>query len=322
MNVNVNERCIQNLDSPPAAARGGVLTIGNFDGVHLGHQEILGMARRLADRDGCKVVAMTFDPPPEQVLGLAPSPQTITSTPVKCRLLLETGADWVAVVPTTADMLALSPEEFVARMVVERFAPRHIVEGEDFAFGKGRRGRVETLRAAGDRLNFQTHVAPAVMLDFQEGRSRVSSTVIRQLILLGRVDEAAWCLGRPFALHGDVVVGQGQGRLLEFPTANLSGSRQICPADGVYAGLAEIDGKRFAAAISIGNKPTLGPTEERYIEAFLIDAEGDFYGCAMSLSFLRRLRGQEKFENTEALKAHIAADVEHVRQFVSRSRLS
>ena len=147
---------------------------------------------------------------------------------------------------------------------------------------------------------------------------RISSTMIRRLVDEGRVEEAGRCLGRDFALFGRIEPGEGKGRLLDFPTANIDPGEQVCPADGVYAGVAEIGGRRFMAAVSIGNKPTLGPAPRRYVEAFLLDARDDYYDKEMALSFRRRLREQRRFSGMEELKARIAKDVENVRRIVGQ----
>lgn len=210
-------------------------------------------------------------------------------------------------------LLGLSPEEFIEQVIVKTFDPRHIVEGRNFFFGLARSGNVSTLQRSGERNGFSVEVVEPQRLDLPEGSVRVSSTLIRRLVGEGRIEDAARCLGRGFALFGDVVTGQGRGRVLEFPTANLDCGDQIVPADGVYAGRACVTGTEFPAAVSIGEKPTLGP-EERTIEVNLIGAEGSFYGRRIAVRLVKRLRDQEKFENIEALKAQIAKDVEHVRE--------
>ncbi len=310
----MTDRCIQGLGSLPAGARGGVLTIGNFDGVHLGHQRILRTARTIADQAGLAVVAMTFDPPPDLVIRPNDRPQRITPHWRRCELLIAAGADWVITVAPTPAMLALEPDEFVRQVVVERLAPRHIVEGHDFHFGRGRSGDVSTLRRWGERSGFSVDVVEPVMMDLADGASRISSSLIRRLVAVGNVADAARCLGREFALYAQVIPGQGHGRLLEFPTANIAPAEQVIPADGVYGGWAKIDGRRHIAAVSIGHKPTLGPVAERAVEAFLIDAEGDCYGMDMELGFVARLRDQQRFADIAALQAQIAKDVSNVRQ--------
>ncbi len=310
----MQNRLIQGLESVGRSLRGCVLTIGNFDGVHLGHRRILRTARPLADEAGLPVAALTFDPPPDLVLRPDDVPERITPHAEKCRLLLDAGADYVVTAGADKQLLSMSSAEFVERVIVGRFAPRHVVEGHNFFFGLGRSGNVETLAAAGKAAGFILHVVEPVMQDLPEGPVRVSSTLIRRLVLEGGIAHANRCLGRDFSLYGRVSAGEGRGRVLEFPTANISVTEQVCPADGVYAGLAEIAGERFAAAISIGEKSTFGPGGERAVEAFLLNAGGDYYDEYMVLSFIRRLRGQRRFDTAGQLRAQIAKDVERVRE--------
>jgi riboflavin kinase/FMN adenylyltransferase len=298
----------------PEKARRCALTIGDFDGVHLGHQKILAETRRLADAENIPAVAITFDIPPERILHPKAPLDRLTPYDVKCDLLRRCGMDFVVAMHDDRRLMALSPRQFVEDILVRRFAPRHVVEGGDFSFGKGRAGTVATLDEEGRRLGFATHVVEPFTLELPEGSRRVSSTLVREFIRNGRVEDAARCLGRTYSLYGSVVAGEGRGRLLEFPTANLGEGDQIVPADGVYAGRAAFGDKTFVAAISIGNKPTLGPAEKCFIEAFLIDTEGDFYHREMRLDFLERLRPQQKFADAKELQAQIAKDVQRVRE--------
>jgi riboflavin kinase/FMN adenylyltransferase len=194
-------------------------------------------------------------------------------------------------------------------VIEEHFAPRGMVEGPDFHFGRGRGGSVDTLR----RRGFEVRVVDSVAVDLPDGRQIVSSTLIRRLLLAGRIEDAARCLDRLYVLQGRVIGGRRVGRVLEFPTANLDPLEQVVPADGVYAGWAAVGTELYAAAISIGDKPTFNGEGGRAVEAFLIGASGDYYGCEMTLSFARRLRDQERFPGVDALKAQIARDVENVR---------
>lgn len=316
--MNMNERCLQGLDNLPPQIRGCVLTIGNFDGVHLGHQRLIHTARALAEAEGAAVVAMTFDPPPDRVIRPIDVPERITPPDVRCQLLLEAGCDYVITVKATPALFAMSADDFIKDVIVGKFAPRHMVEGENFFFGRGRTGNVKILSKEGLKYNFTVQVADAVMLEIDGNPTVVSSTLIRNLILAGKISDANRAMGRHFTLYGPVIGGQKQGRMLEFPTANIDRGDQVSPADGVYAGRAELDGEKYVAAISIGNKPTLGPTE-RVIEAFLLGAEGDFYGMKMALSFIDRLRGQQRLDSIDALKAQIEKDVRRVREIVKNA---
>jgi len=306
---------IEGIENAGPQVRGAMLTIGNFDGVHLGHQLILRTARELADRGGLKVVAMTFQPPPDLVLRPQDPPQRISPLDVRCSLLGRAGADAVIVARSTAELLSLEAEEFIDQ-VIGPLAPRAMVEGHDFCFGRARRGTLETLQSAGKSRDFTVHVVEPVEIDLPSGRHRVSSTLVRGLVISGLVDQAGRCLGRPFALYGRVIPGAGQGKFIEFPTANIDPGEQVCPADGVYAGWAELGRNRFPAAISVGHKPTLGPSKDKCVEAFLLGASGDYYAKPMTLAFLQMLRSQQRFDDLDTLRVQIKTDVEAVRRIV------
>jgi riboflavin kinase/FMN adenylyltransferase len=260
---------------------------------------------------------MTFEPPPEQVLRPDSVAKRITPVDEKVRLLVAAGCDRVVVVGADREFLATEPDEFIRGVIVRQFAPAHVVEGENFMFGRSRAGNVETLREASARSAFEMHVVAPLKIDLGEaGPRRVSSTLIRSLIESGLVDQASRCLGRDYAMFGKVVRGTGRGReLLGFPTINLDTGRQVIPADGVYAGRATVAGETFAAAVSVGDNPTLGGGG-RSVEAFLLDVDRDFRGCDVAMSFVRRIGPQEKFDSPEALKQQIARDVEHVREII------
>lgn len=317
----MNDRLLHGLDSSPPAARGGVLTIGNFDGVHLGHRRILSTARTLADAQKLPVIALTFEPPPDRVVRPGDVPKRLTPPEEKGRLLLEAGADWVVFARSDRALFEMSAQEFIRDVLVAKFAPRHLVEGPNFLFGRGRAGTIDTLRSAGETAGFLVHVADPVLRDLPEGAQRISSTLIRHLVSSGRIEDARACLGQPFALYGRVIAGEGRGRLLDFPTSNIVGGEQVCPSDGIYAAAASVAGRDFASAVSIGNKPTFGPSE-RAIEAHLIGASGDFYHEHLTLRFLRRLRDQVRFDGPEQLKRQIAKDVQNAQEIYKQWRAS
>ena len=311
----MNPRCITGLDNVPHDARGCVLTLGNFDGVHLGHQSILASSRALADAEGLPVAAMTFDPPPDLVLRPEDPPRRITLPDRKAVLLCEYGADYAVTARADMAMLGLSPGDFIREIVVEHFAPKHIVEGNNFFYGRRRAGDVQTLRESGVECGFTVHLAESVVADFGDGPVLLSSTLIREMLLHGRVEQAARALGRRFEICGTVVQGMRRGREMNYPTANIDPGQQITPGDGVYAGSALVDGSEYLAAISIGDQPTFEGSG-RTIEAFLLDVEGCFYGKVMTLGFTARLRDQIKFESAAALTEQMRKDVERVREIV------
>ena len=303
------QRVIQGLSDLPDEVLGGVLTIGNFDGVHCGHRALLTQARELAAPEGLPVVALTFDPPPDLVIRPDDDPQRITPLAMKTGRLIQAGADAVVVATPDKAFLSQSPATFVER-VIGCFSPKHMVEGPNFHFGKARKGDVAMLAKLGKRAGFDVTVVEPVKVDLPGGEQHVSSTLIRGFVLAGNVVDAATCLGQPFALVGGVVTGKGIGRTLGFPTINIDPKGQVLPADGVYAGWADVDGERHPAAIVVTDGPTLG---RRIAEAHLLDVSGDFYGRAVVLNFIQHVRGIERFDSTEALKAQIAKDVESVR---------
>ena len=312
----MNDRILQ-LESFPADVRNCVLTIGNFDGVHVGHQRIIEIARPLAANNG-PVVALTFNPPPDLVLRPADAPLRLTPHEVKCRLLIEAGCDYVVTEAASQEILSLTPDEFAERIIVSAFGPRHMVEGPNFFFGKKRAGNVETLREIGQRNGFEVHVADPIRMELSDDETLVSSTRIRGLVGRGQVAEATRCMGRPFTLYGKVIRGRGLGRKLEYPTANIQPTGQVIPADGVYAGYAEIAGKRRTAAISVGTAPTFNSETEgqRLVEAHLLSTAEDLYGQSIAVAFVERLREQRRYDNPEALKTQMARDVEQVRMIV------
>lgn len=308
----MSDRYIQSLEAVPREARRCVLTIGNFDGVHVGHQRIVDAARSQAERRRCAVTAMTFEPPPEMVLHPSAVPMRILPPAERYRRLRQAGVDWVVALPTDRALLEMPAREFIDRIIVGTFAPCCIVEGENFFFGRGRQGTIDVLRTASTAGDFDVQAVAPLMTEIDGVRQQISSTLIRKLVSAGRVADAENCLGRPFTLYGRVMSGHGRGRMMDYPTANLDPGQQIVPADGIYAGRAEIRGASYPAAISVGSPPTFDSAPWS-IEAFLLNAEGDFYDETMALSFVTRLRDQERFADVSALKARIAQDVQRVR---------
>ena len=300
----------------PEDLRGVAASIGNFDGVHRGHQRLLRRARQLADRG--PVVVITFDPPPMAILRPEHAPRRLTPLPEKLRLLEQAGVDAAVVLQTDWQLLRMPPAEFLDHLIVPFLSPRWIVEGPSFAFGQGRSGTMATLRALSPRYGYEACEEPAETLDLGDrgGIATVSSTLIRQLLSDGRATAASLALGRPYALLGRVVPGRGEGARIGFPTINLGYCDQHLPADGVYAGRAELDGHWYRAGISIGCRPTFGG-QERVVEAFLLDADSDFYDRMVRLEVVDWLRPQKRLASPAELAAQIEADVEHVRRGVT-----
>ncbi len=298
--------------SPPLA--GCVLTIGNFDGVHRAHQQLLAQSGMYAAHTGGRVAVLTFEPHPLTVVAPHKAPARLSTQRQKVELLGRYGADVVVVARSEPSLLGLEAEEFIQRIIVDRFHPTHIVEGASFGFGRGRRGTTDMLAAAGHDAGFQVHVVDPVRLEIEPGEAvMVSSSLVRSLLSVGKVRRAALCLGRPYALDGRVVHGRHRGRTLGFPTANVETTGQMTPADGVYAGVAFAAGVTRACAISIGTAPTFGEEGQR-IEAHLLDFDGDIYDADVTLEFVDRLRDNRPFTGPDALIEQLNIDVARVRQ--------
>lgn len=309
-----------------AMATRTALTLGNFDGPHVGHTAIVKEARRLANEhaDDTRVVAITFDPPPLSVLRPGQEPPQLVHVDERVRRLREAGADDVEVITPTHELLQQTAEEFVEHLV-ERHHPVAVVEGPDFRFGRGRQGDMAFLESLGERHGFATLTVPrveAMLSDLQV--VPVSSSLIRWLVGRGRVADAATCLGRPFSLTAPVVQGEQRGRRIGIPTANLDQQALkpfIIPADGVYAGYATLDNDEaaprkdatdasavFAAAISIGTKPTFGQAALT-VEAHLLDTDVDLYGRTLTIHFARWVRDQYPFPGVEPLIQQLQRDI-------------
>ena len=295
------------------------ITIGNFDGVHVGHQALLSSARILAGSGG-QVVAVTFDPHPAALLKPLLAPPAVQTWQERRECLLKCGADQVHVINTTQELLAMSAEQFIAWLRAE-IAFDCIVEGPDFHFGKDRAGDINTLRAIGLKNNFQVHQVEPVEVALGDASSAVaSSSLLRWLLQNGRVHDVATVMGRAYQLTGLVEKGDQRGRTLGWPTANIATGARLLPSDGIYAGLATLPtGARKRAAISIGTKPRFG-AHTRTVEAFLLDHKAplDDYGWTLTLEFTRWLRGQTRFGGVQALQEQMNMDTQRTRQEIAQ----
>jgi riboflavin kinase/FMN adenylyltransferase len=283
---------------PDAEPRPRRVALGTFDGVHRGHREVI----RGAD------TVLTFDPHPLSVIAPARAPLLLTTLERKAELVSSLGVSELVVVPFDASFAALTADEFVERVLVERLRATHVSVGENFRFGHGAEGDAERLQAD-DR--FETRIAPLLEIDAEV----VSSSHIRGLVLGGAVEYADELLGSPFTLTREVVHGDKRGRELGFPTANLlPADGYVTPGHGVYACRATIAaGRSYAAATNIGVRPMFVTGRGELIEAFLLDFEGDIYGQPLRLEFLKRLRGEKRFDSVEALIDQMNRDVDEAR---------
>jgi len=311
------------LDAVPAGYGPSAVTIGNFDGVHRGHQAVLGRLAADARRRGESAVAITFDPHPVAVLYPERAPAQLTGLDERLRMLAATGLDAVLVMEFTRELALWEPEEFVRRVLVEALGARLVVVGRDTRFGRGNSGDVDTLRALGARYGFEVDAIDDLRGADEAHPSgrRWSSTWARELVVAGDVGTAAQVLGRPPRVEGVVVEGDHRGRGLGYPTANLSQEATgLVPADGVYAGWlvrpqrSEADpDHRLPAAVSIGTNPTFDGTQRR-VEAYVLDRDDlDLYGERVAVEFVRRLRPTVRFDGVDALLTQMAADVEECR---------
>ena len=294
------------LDDVPAEWGRSVVAIGVFDGVHVGHRAIVARAVAAATSLGAASVVVTFDPHPARVVRPEAAPLLLGSVSERLDLLSSLDVSAALVLPFDREMSQWSAEEFVDRVLGSRLHARRVVVGENFRFGNRALGDVGLLRQLGESLDFDVDAVSLV--------GEVSSTAVRGLIASGDVGAAAHALGRLYGVSGVVVRGDGRGRELGFPTANIAVPDGVAvPADGVYAGwLVRADGSRWPAAISVGTNPTFDGVDRR-VEAYALDADFDLYGERITIEFADRIRGMEKFESVETLIAQIHVDVEIVR---------
>lgn len=298
------------LDAAPLRRAAPALAIGNFDGVHLGHQALARAAVADARAVSGTAMVLTFEPHPARVLAPERAPLALLTLAQRAELLGELGIDVVAVLGFDASVAALLPEEFVRRMLVDLLGARIVVVGERFRFGRGRAGDVELLSRLGRECGFEVHALPVVSQDGQP----VSSSRVRELVGNAELRAAARLLGRPFFVDGVVVAGDGRGRRIGVPTANLETRNETLPPGGVYAGFAAVGktGERWPAAINLGQRPTFAGGAMR-LEAHLLGFAGDLYGQELRLSFDARLREERRFASADALVAQIREDIAHAR---------
>jgi riboflavin kinase/FMN adenylyltransferase len=310
-------KMLQSISELGELEKGCVVTIGNFDGLHIGHQEILSTARQLAAKRNTELLVMTFEPHPAAILHPEKSPDILTPAPLKQQLLAQRGVDCWLIIKTEPKVLSLSAPDFIEEYVVEPIAPTAVVEGEDFYFGSGRSGNVQLLQRLGPANGFDVVVVPAKEIELSQ-TVRISSTVIRYMLTSGDVADAAVALGRAYKLIGRIVPGRGRGRQIGYPTLNMEKSDQLIPAEGVYAGYvavadtyeqACVERDKLPAVFSIGQARTFGDRHPLLIEAHLLsDLELDSQLKYMAMDFVQHIRRQYKFASADDLAAQIAKD--------------
>jgi riboflavin kinase/FMN adenylyltransferase len=300
------------VEAVPSSWGRCVVTIGIFDGVHQGHQRIIGRAVELAHERGVPAVVLTFDPHPIEIIRPGSHPPVLTGSRHKAELLEALGVDVMCVLPFTPEFRRLTADEFVHEVLVERLHVSGVVIGENFRYGAEGAGDVGTLTANGRRFGFTVE---GLALE-GSAETTFSSTYIRSLVDAGDVEEAARVLGREHQVEGLVVRGDQRGRAIGYPTANLSLIPwSAVPADGIYAGRLLRGKETLAAAISIGTNPTFAGRERR-VEAFVLDFDEDIYGERVGLTFTARLRDTVRFDTVEGLVAQMDQDVERTRELL------
>jgi len=301
---------IRGHQNAPSWANGAAIAIGNFDGVHRGHQALVRRARELADARGARAVALTFDPHPSALLSPHGGPSPICSLDRRIELLAEAGADAVVIEPFTRELAALAPDAFVDQILIEALRARAIVVGYDFSYGAGRAGTTDELRAHGSRAGVEVDVLPAVQIDGEA----VSSTRVRAHLREGDVVGAARLLGRRWDVDGVVVHGAKRGRAIGVPTANIAPAIPLPLRAGIYAVTLGVEsGPPLPAVASLGTNPTFVEGGGLVLEVHVLDFDGDLYDRRVRTAFAAHLRDEAKFESVPALIAQIRADIEAAR---------
>jgi riboflavin kinase/FMN adenylyltransferase len=307
---------IKDLKQVDKPFKNAVVTIGNFDGVHLGHQALFRQVIEKAQSIGGTSVVITFEPHPLRVLNHDKRFPLITLYEQKVELIGAAGIDALVCVPFTPEFAATSARTFVSDVLYNMIGMKSVVVGEDYSFGAKRQGNISLLREMGTSLGFEVIISKWVEL---EGR-RISSTEIRNLVRQGQMEEARKLLGRYYQVRGTVVVGRDRGgRLLGFPTANLTVYDELCPKGGVYAVTVEYNGTTYEGVANIGYSPTFD-NGEFSVEVHILDFHHEIYGRPIRVNFVRRLRGEKKFPGPEALAAQISLDIEKAREILSNVR--
>jgi riboflavin kinase/FMN adenylyltransferase len=301
-------------DPRPARWHKPVLALGNFDGLHRGHTKIIERIRRVAAERGATPLVLTFDPHPPRIVRPDKAPALLMTLDQKLEALEKAGIHGVAVVRFTRELSQWEPETFVRTVLVDWLRVGEVWVGADFLFGRNRSGNFTLLRALGMHYGFRAEkIDPVRYKDFV-----VSSTRVRRLVSEGRVDEAGALLGRHVFIDGEVVRGDGRGKMIGVPTANLETKNELLPPHGVYATTVTVDGVVHAGVTNIGVRPTFDAAAKMTIEVHILGFDRDLYGQTVRLGFIQRLRDERRFADVDALKAQIDADVRRARRLFDR----
>ncbi|HEA47072.1 MAG TPA: bifunctional riboflavin kinase/FAD synthetase [bacterium] len=315
------------IDKVKKRHRGGILALGTFDGVHLGHQKVIKSLKRRAKRLKKKSIVLTFDIHPLKTVDPAKCPPLLTPKEEKINLIQDLGIDLLILANFNKRFSSFSPEKFVKDILVDRLGIEEVFVGKDFIFGKGGTGNITFLKNKSREYGFGVKIIPPE----KAGKITISSTKIRELIKEGKVKKAALLLGRPYTLYGRVVHGESRGRELGYPTANIRPHYEVIPSDGVYLGKIRAQGKDWDGLLNIGAQPTFhkglarvrkgeqgsGGEQKRVIEAYIFDFNGKIYGREIKVSFLKKIRNEIAFKNPESLKAQIKKDIVKARKILS-----
>jgi len=309
-------RIFRHYQDLPAEARGSAVAIGNFDGVHLGHQAVIGEAGRIARDAGIPWAVLSFEPHPRTLFRPDDAPFRLTPFRIKARHIEKMGVDALIVLHFDAELAGLSADDFVHKVLIKGLNAHHVVSGYDFVFGHKRAGNCELLLHKGKREGFDFTCVSAV----DDGAKVYSSTQVRTCLKQGDPRGAAAMLGRPFEIEGRIEYGDARGRSIGFPTANLHLDDYVRPATGVYAIRAGIDAgpetRWLDGVANLGRRPTFDG-EDIVLEAHLFDFDGDLYGRHLRVALIEYLRAEQKFDGVDSLKAQIARDCEHARKVLA-----
>jgi len=290
-----------------------VLGLGNFDGLHIGHQMILKRVAQKAEEKRGTAMAFTFDPHPVKVLFPERSIEVLSVTKDKIELIEKCGIRTIFCIDFTKEFSLQSPRDFVKTFLVDRLKVREVFVGKNYGFGKGRSGNVEMLGSFGEEFGFHVEIIPPVVLNGQ----MVSSSLIRKLLLEGRVEEAIPMLGRPYQIEGTVVEGEGRGKQLGYPTANIMPGEKLIPGNGVYSVKVEIKGVSYPGVVYIGTQPTF-KNSIRQVEVHLLDYTGKLYGEELKVHFYGNVRGEMKFPDRNSLVRQITGDILKAKEILNR----
>ena len=308
----------RSLSDLPETTRGAVLAIGNFDGVHLGHQQVIADARALAAAKNAPLGLMLFDPHPQQFFAPEAPPFRLTRLVTRAALLADLGVDFTLALPFDATMAACEAEDFISDILLTQLGVSAVCVGYDFCFGKGRRGNFAMLKDIGGEMGFETFATEAVLQP--NSTSPFSSSAIRNFLRDGDPEQAAQLMGHAFAIEAEVQKGDQRGRTIGFATANMPLHDYVLPKFGVYAVSAEVldgafAGQTLKGVANLGMRPTVG-TDKPRLESHFFDFEGDLYGANLRVSLLHFIRPEQKFDGLDALKAQISMDIDQAREML------